>query len=81
MLIYLDSRVMVRLFRLFEVVADESSEANVNEEILAKGDLRFPVGKGIAGHVAETGQPLNVSDVYNDPRFNPEVDEEVKRES
>ena len=69
---------MLRLFRLFEVVAEESSEAN--EEILAKGDLRFPVGKGIAGHVAETGQPLNVSDVYNDPRFNPDVDEEVKRE-
>ena len=71
---------MLRLFRLFEVVAEESSEANVHEEILAKGDLRFAVGKGIAGHVAETGQPLNVSDVYNDPRFNPDVDEEVKRE-
>ena len=38
---------------------------------------RFPVGKGIAGYVAETGETLNVSDVYNDPRFNPEVDEEV----
>ena len=37
--------------------------------------VRFPVGKGIAGFVAETGQPLNVSDVYNDPRFNAEVDE------
>ena len=39
---------------------------------------RIPVGKGIAGYVAETGEALNVSDVYNDPRFNPEVDEEVK---
>ena len=38
---------------------------------------RFPVGKGIAGYVAETGESVNVSDVYNDPRFNPEVDEEV----
>ena len=39
---------------------------------------RFPVGKGIAGFVAETGESVNVSDVYNDPRFNPEVDEEVR---
>ena len=39
--------------------------------------FRFPVGKGIAGHVAETGVAVNVTDVYNDPRFNAEVDEEV----
>lgn len=71
---------MARLFRLFEVVAEENSEGNMNEEILANGNLRFPVGKGIAGHVAETGEPLNVWDVYNDPRFNAEVDEEVKRD-
>ena len=43
---------------------------------MKSGDwFRFPVGKGIAGYVAETGKPLNVSDVYNDPRFNAEVDE------
>ena len=35
------------------------------------------MGKGIAGHVAETGVAVNVTDVYNDPRFNAEVDEEV----
>ena len=40
-------------------------------------NARFPVGKGIAGYVAQTGQALNVTDVYNDPRFNSEVDEEV----
>ena len=28
------------LRRLFEVVAEENSEGNVNEEILSKGDLR-----------------------------------------
>ena len=65
---------------MFEVAAEEDTEGNVKEEILSNGDLRFPVGKGIAGYVAETGEPLNVSDVYNDPRFNAEVDEEVKRD-
>ena len=47
---------------------------NYNKDLL----WRIPVGKGIAGWVAETGEALNVSDVYTDPRFNPEVDEEVQ---
>ena len=78
------------IFRLFEVSSEEN-DGNINEEMVSKEDLRlyfvswvclkccerFPVGKGIAGFVAETGEPLNVSDVYNDPRFNPDVDEMV----
>ena len=39
--------------------------------------LRFPIGKGIAGHVAETGETLNVADVYMDERFNPGIDEQT----
>ena len=38
---------------------------------------RFPIGKGIAGHVAETGETLNVADVYMDERFNPGIDEQT----
>jgi K+-sensing histidine kinase KdpD len=37
-------------------------------------EIRLPVGKGIAGYVAETGETINIPDAYNDPRFNPEVD-------
>jgi signal transduction protein with GAF and PtsI domain len=33
-----------------------------------------PVGKGIVGHVARTGIPENISDVYEDPRFNIDLD-------
>lgn len=36
--------------------------------------IRLPVGKGIAGYVAATGDTLNITDAYLDPRFNPEVD-------
>jgi len=32
--------------------------------------LRIPINKGIAGYVAMTGQPIAVSDVQQDPRFN-----------
>ncbi len=37
-------------------------------------EIRLPVGKGIAGYVAETGETINIPDAYSDPRFNPEVD-------
>ncbi|MBI3005828.1 MAG: GAF domain-containing protein [Ignavibacteriales bacterium] len=37
-------------------------------------EIRLPVGKGIAGYVAQTGETINIPDAYRDPRFNPEVD-------
>jgi len=37
-------------------------------------EIRVPRGRGIAGHVAETGATVNIADAYRDPRFNPEVD-------
>ncbi|MFQ5904526.1 MAG: GAF domain-containing protein, partial [Candidatus Binatia bacterium] len=45
---------------------------------VAQGDnineIRFPKNLGIAGHVATTGETLNIKDAYSDPRFNQEVD-------
>ncbi len=40
-------------------------------------EIRFPMTKGIAGHVARTGEILNIRDAYADPRFNPEVDKKT----
>ncbi|HLA68850.1 MAG TPA: ATP-binding protein [Bacteroidota bacterium] len=37
-------------------------------------EIRLPVGKGLSGYVAETGEVINIPDAYNDPRFNPDVD-------
>jgi len=37
-------------------------------------EIRLPIGKGIAGYVAQTGETINIPDAYNDPRFNPDVD-------
>jgi CheY-like chemotaxis protein len=39
--------------------------------------IRFPSDRGIAGHVATTGELLNVADPYADPRFNPSVDRQT----
>lgn len=37
-------------------------------------EIRLPLGKGIAGKVAETGAPIIVDDVHKDPRWDPEFD-------
>ena len=38
------------------------------------GEIRFPIGVGIAGTVAKTGETISIPDAYADPRFNPEND-------
>jgi sigma-B regulation protein RsbU (phosphoserine phosphatase) len=41
---------------------------------LEKQEIRLPLGRGIAGHVAKSGEILNIPDAYADPRFNRDVD-------
>ena len=41
---------------------------------LGASEIRFPIGVGIAGVVAKTGQTINIPDAYADPRFNQEID-------
>jgi phosphoserine phosphatase RsbU/P len=36
--------------------------------------IRFPLGRGLAGYVAETGIAVKLEDAYDDPRFDPTVD-------
>lgn len=37
-------------------------------------EIRCKIGVGIAGHVAQSGEMVNIKDAYRDKRFNPEVD-------
>lgn len=37
-------------------------------------EIRLPLGKGIAGYVAATGDTVNLENAYADSRFNPDVD-------
>jgi HD-GYP domain-containing protein (c-di-GMP phosphodiesterase class II) len=41
------------------------------------GEIRQPIGVGIAGTVAATGERINIADAYEDPRFNPEPDHRI----
>jgi serine/threonine-protein kinase len=38
------------------------------------GEIRVPLGTGIAGYVGLTGEIINLADPYADPRFNKEID-------
>ncbi|MBE8965879.1 GAF domain-containing protein [Nostocales cyanobacterium LEGE 12452] len=40
-------------------------------------EIRIPANRGIAGYVASTGEALNISDVYKDPRFDPTTDKKT----
>jgi adenylate cyclase len=51
-----------------ELWAKKAEGANVTE-------IRFPRTLGLAGHVASTGELLNIQDAYADPRFNPAFDQ------
>ncbi len=55
-----------------------------NEELWSKvalgmesQEIRFPANKGLAGHVVQTGETINIKDAYSDARFNPEIDKQT----
>lgn len=44
------------------------------EEMEHQDEVRVAWGTGIAGHVAESGEAVNIPDAYQDDRFNNEID-------
>ncbi|XP_040038249.2 cGMP-specific 3',5'-cyclic phosphodiesterase isoform X1 [Gasterosteus aculeatus] len=54
--------------RLFDVAEGSTLEES------SSSCIRLEWNKGIVGHVATTGQLLNIKNAYKDPRFNAEVD-------
>ena len=40
-------------------------------------EIRLPLGKGIAGTVAQTGETIRIDDPYADTRFDPSVDKRL----
>ncbi|XP_031441005.1 cGMP-specific 3',5'-cyclic phosphodiesterase isoform X2 [Clupea harengus] len=55
--------------RLFDVAEGSTLEQ------ASSSCIRLDWNKGIVGHVAATGQPLNIRNAYEDSRFNAEVDQ------
>lgn len=83
-LFLVDSKTNQLYARIFDIHKQESSDAletvahspSKEDNDIAR-EIRFPVGVGIAGYVAETGETLCVTEAYNDPRFNKSIDEQT----
>jgi putative ABC transport system ATP-binding protein len=59
------------------IVEDESLVLRVAEDLEEMGDIRIPIGSGIAGAAAQSGETIRIDDAYADPRFNRDVDKQT----
>ncbi len=59
------------------LVDDGYLELKIAEDLDKMGRIRIPLGSGIAGAVAQTGQAIRIDDAYSDPRFNRDVDKQT----
>jgi putative ABC transport system ATP-binding protein len=59
------------------LVDDGYLELKIAEDLDKMGRIRIPLGSGIAGAVAQTGQAVRIDDAYSDPRFNRDVDKQT----
>jgi phosphoserine phosphatase RsbU/P len=86
--VQLDSLLDVILTKATEVMDAERCSLFIYEETsrslsirgskeLAEGAIRIPLGVGIAGHVAEARELVNIPDAYADARFNPQSDRDT----
>ncbi|XP_073974523.1 probable 3',5'-cyclic phosphodiesterase pde-5 isoform X2 [Rhodnius prolixus] len=75
-LFLLDAKNKELYARIFDVGTNESEvDSDSGNKSQPDKEIRFSVGKGIAGQVARTGEVLNIADAYSDPRFNRTVDQ------
>jgi sigma-B regulation protein RsbU (phosphoserine phosphatase) len=60
------------------LVIDETNELEFKITLGPKAQevkpFRLPIGKGISGWVAQTGEAVLIADAYSDPRFDPSFD-------
>ncbi len=87
--VQLDSLLQVIMQKTSEVMEAERTSlflyderrkelwSKIAQELGPSQEIRFPVGVGIAGHVAQTRQGINLADAYVDPRFNPDFDKQT----
>lgn len=55
-------------------LVDRENQQLVSQFADGETQIRFNINDGIAGHVASTGEILNITDAYSHPKFNQEID-------
>ena len=68
---------MLQADRTTIFLVDEEKGQLWSKVAQGEGEIRVPVGVGIAGHVAATQEVLNIPDAYSHPLFNPEIDRQT----
>lgn len=77
MLIMDEVKSVLRCDRCSVFVLDKETKELWSRVAHGEDEIRFPSHMGIAGHVATTGEVLNIPDVYADERFNPNIDKKT----
>lgn len=62
------------LFLVDDQTEELRFEIAVGIDFTSVQDIRIPMGVGLVGHTAATGQPLIIRDAQTNPRFNREID-------
>lgn len=82
-LFLIDSKTNELYATIFDVGFDDDIQEKMNSprgaketaDKLKSDEIRFPLGTGIAGQCAMTGEVFNIIDAYGDKRFNRNVDQ------
>lgn len=82
-LFLIDSKTSELYATIFDIGFDDDIQQKMNSprgakettENLKSDEIRFPIGTGIAGQCALSGEVFNIDDAYSDPRFNRNVDQ------
>jgi len=59
------------------IVEGDSLVLRVTEDLDETNEVRIPLGSGIAGAAAKTGETIRIDDAYADARFNQNVDKQT----
>ena len=72
------TRLMYAERSTFYIVDQERGElwSQIAQKAEVK-EIRLKIGVGIAGHVAKTGEVINIKDAYKDDRFDPTTDKKT----
>jgi serine phosphatase RsbU (regulator of sigma subunit) len=73
-LILREACALVRADRASLFLVDAQRGELVTRIAQGAGEIRLPLGRGIAGSVAASGEAINIPSAYNDERFDPEND-------
>ncbi|XP_077999251.1 dual 3',5'-cyclic-AMP and -GMP phosphodiesterase 11-like [Glandiceps talaboti] len=63
--------------QVFEMAYSDLNNQDDLNKLSSEDRPRFPINIGITGHVATTGETLNIPDAHKESRFDPKVDEET----